>query len=235
MFVICSFCGGEFKSLGCHAWRCKEKLKTLENEEAVHPASHNGHTSISSMSVALQNSEHVSNCKDVKCCCGRLCSGLRGLKRHQRSCHVIKGLENETYESLLNCEIDTGQNVCNDIDWDLLPNFKPGIKLPKSDLDWLLASNYFAATIPISGINDSTINNTLNTMNSVIYDYFHDHFGTLEDTSTSHLTVKYKDCSNNSLKSKLNSLKQTNADLVEIKYVAKLLRTKLSDNSALHS
>ena len=111
-----------------------------------------------------------------------MCNGLRGLKRHQCSCHVIKSLENEAYESLQDCEIDTGQNVCNDINWDLLPNVKPGIKLPKSDLDWQLANKYSAAAKPISGINDSTINDTLNTMNLIIYDYCHDHFGTLEDT-----------------------------------------------------
>ena len=33
LFVICSFCGGEFKSLGRHAWRCKEKLKSDGNGE----------------------------------------------------------------------------------------------------------------------------------------------------------------------------------------------------------
>ena len=29
----------------------------------------------------------------VKCCCGRLCKGNRGLKMHQRSCRVILGLK----------------------------------------------------------------------------------------------------------------------------------------------
>ena len=165
-FVVCSFCGGEFKSLGRQALRCKEKLKTLENGKKV--VNNNGDLCISSIKIATENSEHVSNCKEIKCCCGKLCSGLRGLKRHQRSCHVIKGLEHETYESLEHCKIDTGQNVSTDIDWDLLPSIKPGIRLPKTDLDWTLANAYFVAELPISGINNSDINNTLQAMNSLI-------------------------------------------------------------------
>ena len=136
--------------------------------------------------------------------------------------------------SILNTEIDTGQNVSTDIDWDLLPCIKPGIRLPKSDLDWKLANNYFVAALSTSGISSSDINNTLQTMNSVIYEYFRENFGILKDANTLHLVDNYKDCSNNLLKSKLKSLKKMNADLVEIKYVAKLLRTKLRDNSHLH-
>ena len=233
LFVICSFCGGEFKSLGRHAWRCKEKLKSLGNEEAV--VSRNEDSCISMVSFALESSDHVSNCTDVRCCCGKVCNGLRGLKMHQRSCRVIKGLENETFESLESNDIDTGQTACNAIDWDSLPNVKPGIKLPKRDLDWQSANNYFAAAMPISGIVKSKIDDTLNVMNSVIYDYFRDNFGTLEDSNTSHLIEKYKDCSTNSLKSKLKYLKKIHADLDEIKYVAKLLRKKLRDNSNLNN
>ena len=96
-FVIFSFCGGEFKSIGRHAWRCKEKLKVLENKETV--VNRNIESCIPSVLLALENSDYISNCKDVKCCCGKLCNGLRGLKRHQRSCRVIKGLEDETYGS----------------------------------------------------------------------------------------------------------------------------------------
>ena len=31
----------------------------------------------------------------VKCCCGRLCKGNRGLKMHQRSCRVVLGLNDQ--------------------------------------------------------------------------------------------------------------------------------------------
>ena len=79
-FVVCSFCGGEFKSLGQHAWRCKEELKTLDNGEKV--VNRNGDSCISSVPLAMKNSEQGSNCKDVKCCCGKLYNGLRSLKMH---------------------------------------------------------------------------------------------------------------------------------------------------------
>ena len=190
---------------------------------------------ISSVSFVLESCDHVSNCTDVKCCCGKVCNSLRGLKMHQRSCRVIKGLENETYQSLQNNDIDTGQSDCSAIDWDSLPSVKPGIKLPKSDLDWQLASSYFAAAMPISEIDKSNINDTLSAMTSVIYAYFRDNFGTLEDTNTPYMVDKYKDYSNNSLKTKLKYLKKINTDLVEIKYVVKLLRTKLRDTSKLNN
>ena len=34
----------------------------------------------------------------VNCSCGKMCHGLKGLKMHQRSCRVIKGLAGETFE-----------------------------------------------------------------------------------------------------------------------------------------
>ena len=109
IFVICSFCGGEFKSLGQHSWRCKEKLNSDDNSKAVlhsHRICAN-----SSLNANCNSSTHVSNCSEVRCCCGNACNGLRGLKMHQRSCRVLKGLEQETFDSVHINETyhDTGQ------------------------------------------------------------------------------------------------------------------------------
>ena len=68
-------------------------------------------------------------------------------------------------------------------------------------------------------------------MNSTIYKYFHDNYGVVEDTNTFQLAEKYKDLSNNSLKLQLKSLKNSNSDPAEIKYVAKLLRSKVKYSS----
>ena len=69
---------------------------------------------------------------------------------HQRSCRVIRDLEEETFESLEQNNLnDTGQNDDN-IDWDSLPTIKQGITLPKSDEQWKLANKYFAALMPSS-------------------------------------------------------------------------------------
>ena len=64
-------------------------------------------------------------------------------------------------------------------------------------------------------------------MNSVIYEYFRENFEMLIVGNT-----YYKECSNNLLKSKL---KKMNTDLVENKYIAKLLGMELRDNSQLHN
>ena len=51
----------------------------------------------------INTSLSPSNCHSVKCCCGKTCKGIcgiRGLKMHQRTCRVIKDLTEETFEFL---------------------------------------------------------------------------------------------------------------------------------------
>ena len=96
--VICSFCGGEFNSLGRHPWRCKEKLKYDNNSEAE--SNSRRIYANSPLHPNCKNSTHVSNCSEVSCCCEKVCNGLRGLKMHQRSCRVLKGLDQETFDSV---------------------------------------------------------------------------------------------------------------------------------------
>ena len=225
VFVVCSFCGQDFKSLGRHTWRCKEKLKTAEIAENVPNNSSNLRKS--TLPITIDEYTEVSNCSHVKCCCGKLCNGLRGLKMHQRSCRVIKSLTDETFEELEETEnIDTGQELAS-VDFDSMPTIKPGIKLPKSDDQWKTTNAYFAASLPISEIDHSNISVQIAAMNSTIYNYFHDNFGTLEDTITLGLFAKYNDMSKKELKSNLHQLKTSRANPLEIKYVAKLLRSKL--------
>ena len=64
-------------------------------------------------------------------------------------------------------------------------------------------------------------------MNSTIYNYFRQNVGTIEDTSTLGVFAKYSDMSKKELKSNLHQLKTSRANPLEIKYVAKLLRSKL--------
>ena len=42
-------------------------------------------------------SENPSNCSHIKCSCGKVCKGIRGLKMHQRSFRVINDLEGEVF------------------------------------------------------------------------------------------------------------------------------------------
>ena len=40
----------------------------------------------------------ISVHRSVKCCCRKMCNGIRGLKMHQRTCRVAKDLTEETFE-----------------------------------------------------------------------------------------------------------------------------------------
>lgn len=53
-------------------------------------------------SVAADPSQR--NCL-VKCCCGRLCKGNRGLKMHQRSCRVVLDLNYQLRADLNNAAV----------------------------------------------------------------------------------------------------------------------------------
>ena len=41
--------------------------------------------------------EQDLNPQFVHCCCGKKCKGIRGLKTHQRTCRLTKGLNDEPY------------------------------------------------------------------------------------------------------------------------------------------
>ena len=111
---------------------------------------------------------------------------------HQRSCRVLKGLEQENFDSVDVNETydDTGQ-IERQINSNSIPTIKPDIKLPKSDYDWKLADDFFTTSLPVSEVVGSDINTIVSSLNSTIYDYFHKNFGSLENTHSSHFVDKY--------------------------------------------
>ena len=129
-------------------------------------------------------------------------------------------MSSETFEVLEQSDfVDTVQDL-DSVDWDLLPNIKLGAKLSKSDDQWKLTNDYFAASMPISNTDSTDVELTIETMNSNVYSYFLEDFRLLDDSSLS-LIMKYKDMSKSALKSSLTNLKVSNATLTEITYVAK--------------
>ena len=89
----------------------------------------------------------------MKCCCGNLGNGLRGLRIHERSCPAIKGLTDEMFNVLEETEnIGTDQNL-DSVDFESVSTIKPGIKLPRSDDQWKITSTYFAAALSMSEID----------------------------------------------------------------------------------
>ena len=125
---------------------------------------------------------------------------------YQPSCRVVKSMTCETFEALEQSNFtDTGQDL-DCVDWDSLPNLKPGLQLPKSDDQWKLANAYFAASMPISDIDETNVELIIETMNSTMYTYFRKNCRLLDDSSST-LITKYKDISKSAQKSSLKSLK----------------------------
>ena len=90
IFVMCSFCGKEFRSLGRDSWRCKEKIKRSDNEQTKSDKASQQEELDSTNEKECVSS--ISKSSPVKCCCGKTCNGLRGLKLHHCSCRVVQGL-----------------------------------------------------------------------------------------------------------------------------------------------
>ena len=88
-FIVCSFCGKDFKSLGRHVWRCKEKAKSRDKER--NNASTSGDSGNETSLPVVENELPSSTCVSVKCSCS--------WKMHQRSCRVIEDLSGETFEN----------------------------------------------------------------------------------------------------------------------------------------
>ena len=172
--AICSFCGKNFESLGRHQWRCKQKIHHVENVD-------NSTTSLGKMPVITSPGIGTPKRSGIKCCCGKVCKGARGLKMHQRSCGVILGLNNELRADLDEennniCPDDISNNAqCNSNAGETheeFPFLKKGINLPQSDKEWSTANEYFKFALNLNPpISSQDINSYIVLLNDVIYNY----------------------------------------------------------------
>ena len=235
--IICGFCGKEFMSLGRHSWRCKNKVGN-EQDSTINTTR--------DMVISTQQCLPVKSCKAVKCCCGKVCKGARGLKMHQRSCRVIDNLEDELQQQMAEaCDDHSNEeNVDQAISPENLstncqenfPDLMKGIKLPKSPLQWSIANDFFKLTFSNHPITPQDLNNNVNTMATVIYNYFSENFGFVDDNNSSaQFESKYKTFSTKDLKKALKKLKLENGNVTEIKFVAKKLRNVLNKITAEHN
>ncbi len=228
--VICSFCGKNFESLGRHEWRCKRKIHHVENIE-------NETTLLGRMPVITSPGVGTPKRSGIKCCCGKVCKGARGLKMHQRSCRVISGLNTELRADLDEennniCAEDISNNAqCNsnvEETHEEFPLLKKGINLPQNDKEWSTANEYFKFALNLNPpIRSQDFSSSIIWLNDVIYNYFADNFGHVESPPNKLLVEKYKSHTTKELKKALKHLKSTNSDLTEIKYVARLVRNTL--------
>ena len=227
--IIRGFCAKEFVSLGCHSWRCKSKVEyNQEPTTHVNPV----------METPAQECLPIKTCRAIKCCCGKVCKGPRGLKMHQRSCKIIDDLEDELQQQMT--EILSEEENEDSIDkenhenlpvnaQENVPELRKGIKLSKSPLQWSNANDFFRLTFSNQPITPYDLNNNIKTMVTVIYSYFEENFGLVDHSIHVEFQCRYENCSIKDLK----KLKSENGDILEIKFVAKKLRNLLnkSDNA----
>ena len=160
---------------------------------------------------------------------------------HQRSCRVIQGLQTETLERLEDELVQTFKNEHEseldifELDQNNLENciVKQGVKLPRSPQQWLIANEFFKAAFSNPPITAASLDHVIYNMNSVIYQYYKDSYGCVNDSSTSAFVSKYKDASVKDLKKGLKQLKLECVDISEIKYVSRLLRKKICKSKSL--
>ena len=148
--AVCSFCEKDFVTLGRHSWRCKQRVNYAEQDHSAENAARQ---------TPVMNSPNVvvSSRTVIKCCCGKVCKGARGLKMHQRSGKVIQGLDGEfctDLEEQNNSDteniLEMDQSTINEIptvEKEDIANLRKGIKLPNSNSEWSISNSLFSPVI----------------------------------------------------------------------------------------
>ena len=109
--------------------------------------------------------DELSN-NNCTCYCGKRCKGLRGLKAHQRSCHVSKipDLKDLFTPEVDCCNTGSSDEVHNAHNCNIEKrNPLPGLKLPRSANEWAGANEYLKKIYSLVKISAMTM--TLKTLN----------------------------------------------------------------------
>ena len=148
-------------------------------------------------------------------------------------------MQSETLERLEEELVQTLENE-NDLDISELDQrnlgdcfVKQGVKLPRTPQQWLNANDFFKAAFSNTPITAASLNHVVCNMNNVLYRYYKENYGCVNDSSTSAFVSKYKDASVRELKNRLKQLKLECVDISEIKYVSRLLRRKICKPGSL--
>ena len=183
---------------------------------------------------------------DEICTCGRKCKGRRGLKAHQRSCGVFKGLiEGAQLATVSPSHVSTTppdeDHIINQqgahatlpspIPMPTALTAKPGLKLPKTKERWSEANVYFHSIFatrlsqPVIDLDEE-----VEVAQDEVYNYFGSTYGFIQADDQNGFKTRYDDQSVKSLKRSLRLLKQstTGNDCSELRYVSALIRKKLS-------
>ena len=140
ILITCQFCSKDFVSLGRHLWRCRERN---HHDNGSNDARSSYQRNIVSVEQTDLQSLRTPTNRKIQCASGKEVNSHASLKRHQRSCRVIMGLNNELNYALQedNEEIFGDQSestVSVNLAEDTI--IKQGIKLPKSESEWKTAN-----------------------------------------------------------------------------------------------
>ena len=245
----CQYCERTFKTLSKHIWRCSKKITQPSHDtNRIHGnenvefrnqtlANIDNENSIAAPEGTLtEYDERIQRRKEnnyIECHCGKLCNGNRGLRAHQRFCHVndvpeLRDLFMQEIQQLNSNDIDieSSDEELEINHFKRLP--KKGIKLPKTAEEWNTANEYFKQNLSnCENINDIEIE--IRNIQNIIYNYFVVNNGTVGGESTD-LQQQYGKFSKRQLKYELRNLKNQNDPNNDraIRYVSKLIRSKYS-------
>ena len=80
MLTVYSYCNTDFPSVKRHEWICKKK----PNAHSTKWPTFAQRASQDNIPI-IENQMRTNNVDSVKCCCGKRCKGLRGLKSHHHA------------------------------------------------------------------------------------------------------------------------------------------------------
>ena len=163
---------------------------------------------------------------------GNKFKGLGGIKKHQRSCRVIRGLDKELVSELQNISDFENQPYMNHhvVISGENPMFKTGIKFPKIDEQWNLANSYFKGELPAHEIENKSLDGMADQFNIKVYNCMADNYGFVDNSSDldNSWKEKYIYYNKHKLKKCLRLLKANKPeDLNDIRFVSKLPRSKV--------
>ena len=190
-YVVCAYCGKDFIALGRHQWRCKKRM----------PINLGPKSTINTASPKDKDSANIVQM--VKCCCGRTCKGVKGLKMHQRRCRTLEGLSEDSLH-FENSNSDPNSLLDNNNAADNLAtasfvtgdtaDTKPGVYLPKTSEQWVMANDFFKHALADIDIDSSNadINSAIRLLNISIHNYFKETYGTVKSQVDKELVENYR-------------------------------------------
>ena len=121
--------------------------------------------------------QHKRKTNYIECHCGKLCNGNRGLRAHQRFCHVNDIPElRDLLVQLIDNDTDNSDDESIINHAKIIP--KKGIKLPKTTEEWNTANDYFKQHWNrCENANDVGVE--IKNIQNAIYDYYTENNGTV--------------------------------------------------------